>query len=162
MCELFYPYGHLLDAFYTSFEQMFSSEDVKKYLRSQDAVSTGFMELMENRQSIQHSKQLPLGAALKAKQGTKSEGTCPKDTTGNNGETLAQWKEEYCVGYRHLDLADETTKNIAMVYVEKDIKLEKEKYMNASTWCVERAQPPLLLGIASGRSRTRHAFPNIE
>ena len=66
MCELFYPYGHLLGTFHAAFEQMFSSKGVTNRLRAQGAVSTSFIELMAHRQNNRHSKQTPSETALKA------------------------------------------------------------------------------------------------
>ena len=60
-------------------------------------------------------------AAMKAKQGTKSAGTCPTVLRGDDEKSLEAWKKEFCKGYRHVDLADETVKNIAMIDVSKDI-----------------------------------------
>jgi hypothetical protein len=135
MCELLYPYKHFLDTFYVAFEQLFSTDDFRAYLRSQNAATDHpeyeFIELMQKRQNVKLSKQLPLSTMLKAKQGTKKGGTCKKYTTSRTGKTLAQWKNEFCIGFQHLDLveeADETIKNIAMVYVGDDIKLD-DKYM---------------------------------
>ena len=61
---------------------------------------------------------------MKAKQGTKTEGTCPKHMTGHDKKSLDAYRREYCKGYNHLDLADETVKNVALVHISKDIRLK--------------------------------------
>jgi hypothetical protein len=126
MCELLYPYGHLLDIFHTSFEQLFSTEDIKEQIRRKGLVPHAFIELMGKRQTNQMLRQAPLGAAMKAKQGMNpnQQGTCPSGATGKTTGELERWKTEYCLGYHHLDLAEETTKNVAMVYLKDDIQLE--------------------------------------
>ena len=135
MCELFYPYKQFLRGFHSEYIQLFSTDDFRAYLRSQNAATDHpeyeFIELMQKRQNVKLSKQLPLSTMLKAKQGTKKGGTCKKYTTSGTGKTLAKWKNEFCIGFQHLDLveeADETIKNIAMVYVGDDIKFD-DKYM---------------------------------
>ena len=123
MCELLYPYGHLLDIFHTSFKQLFSTDEM---LREKGLIPSAFIELMGKRQTNQMLRQAPLGAAMKAKQGMNpnQQGTCPSGATGKTTGELERWKTEYCLGYHHLDLAEETTKNVAMVYLKDDIQLE--------------------------------------
>merc|ERR1711871_942723 len=121
MCELLYPYSQLLDGFQTSFERLFSIHKLTEYLRAQSA-ETNFMQLMQTRQRA-HTKAAPLMAAMKAKQGTKSAGTCPTVLRGDDEKSLEAWKNEFCKGFRHVDLADKNVENIAMIDVSKDISL---------------------------------------
>ena len=77
---------------------------------------------MQTRQNAD-TKAAPLMAAMKAKQGTKSDGTCPAQLRGDDEKSLEAWKKEFCKGYRHVDLVDKNVENIAMIDVSKDIGL---------------------------------------
>lgn len=72
--------------------------------------------------------QMQFGAVLNAKRASKVGRKCSKKTliTGDEEGKLTAYKNRYCKGIRYLNLVDEETKNIAMVYVEDDIQLEDE------------------------------------
>ena len=105
-----------------SFESLFSTRNLNEYLRAQQA-ETNFMQLMQTRQNS-HTKAAPLMAAMKAKQGPKSAGTCPTVLRGDDKKSLEAWKRKFCKGYRHVDLVDKNVENIAMIDVSKDIVLK--------------------------------------
>merc|ERR1711871_520266 len=123
MCELFYPYTQLLHGFHVSFERLFSTRMLTKYLLRAQNADTNFMQLMQTRQNA-NTKGAPLIAAMKAKQGTKSDGTCPTVLRGDDKTSLEALKSEYCKGYHHVDLVDKNIENIAMIDISKDIVLK--------------------------------------
>jgi hypothetical protein len=155
MCEMFYPYKHLLHSFHNGFEGAY---DINQALRKDIIIdnrnsraktthvtndASSLIETMMWKRETQNEKVSPLETALKMKQQrmkvAKQESSCPivrgsmsedkKKYFGTNTYTLDQYQDEFC-NYEHLDLADSRMVNFAMLYAGDDFDSNKYRYMN--------------------------------
>merc|ERR1711871_175026 len=125
LCELFIPYQHSMAQFYTLLESLFVKrippqssflETIERSLRKRsEAARVG-------KNNIQQMMQMKPKA---------EEATCTGGSKWKSAE-LQEKKENFCLGYNHLDLSDSNTKNVAVHYLKNDISYDDKKMFELS------------------------------
>eukprot|EP00501_MAST-03F_sp_TOSAG23-6_P001808 GSMAST32.ASY1.ANO1.1886.1 assembled CDS len=108
LCELFIPYNHAMTSFFEMIERL--------YMKPTQA---SFLETME--MSLDLRQQFPprlgknrnVGAMMQVKK-KDTKTTCSTGSRYGSRSKLARKKEDFCKGYKHLDLSDTRIKNIAV------------------------------------------------
>eukprot|EP00943_MAST-04B_sp_MAST-4B-sp1_P006627 g6627.t1 len=116
LCEMFIPYEHSMKKFLSMLED------------GSRVTHPSFLETMEqklhNRQYAYSSKvnnNNKMRSVMQAKPAPPPSPKCKKGTEFGPSE-LKKKKQKFCKGHNHLDLSDETSKNLALYYLYKDIK----------------------------------------
>jgi hypothetical protein len=125
LCQLFVPYQHSMKEFSNMMEDLVATPIQIK--------ESSFLETME-RSLHKRSNVGRLGKGngmqdiLKAKPGKtpKAEEQCKHADAGSTwtSDRLAQKKQDFCLGYKHLDLTSENIRNVAVHYLDEDIPPE--------------------------------------
>eukprot|EP00944_MAST-04C_sp_MAST-4C-sp1_P000810 g810.t1 len=129
LCQLFVPYKHAMQRFYTAMHWLFD-KNIDKNIRSERASLLQTMaKSLKKRQTIKSNRRLQnsinVASVLKGK-------TVSKDTNVCRGtrwapDVLEEKKRMFCKGYSHLDLANDNTQNIALQYLGKDLGLDDKE-----------------------------------
>eukprot|EP00942_MAST-04A_sp_MAST-4A-sp1_P004599 g4599.t1 len=139
LCELFVPYQHAMTQFYNLIELLFVNpmkaqqgsssflETLESSLRKRQLTATEKRLGNNMNANIQHTMQAkPATAKPKAEQQCNHEITSTKWTSDN----LAQMKQRYCSGYKHIDLSNTDVKNIAIYYLENDLSYDNKTMLS--------------------------------
>ncbi len=126
LCELFIPYNHAMTSFFEMIERL--------YMKPTQA---SFLETME--MSLDLRQQFPprlgknrnVGAMMQVKK-KDTKTTCSTGSRYGSRSKLARKKEDFCKGYKHLDLSDTRIKNIAVQYLKNDITLSDQEMFSLS------------------------------
>merc|ERR1711871_617308 len=125
LCELFIPYQHSMAQFYTLIESLF----VKPI-----PPQSSFLETME-RSLRKRSEATRLGKnniqQMMQMKPKAAEATC----TGGSKWTSAKLevgKNEFCLGYNHLDFSSTNIRNVAVHYLKNDISYDDKKMFELS------------------------------
>ena len=119
LCQLFVPYKHAMQRFYTAMRSLFD----KNIRRSKRAYLLPTMAKSFRRRQIKSThRHINVGSVLKEKTASQNNGACVG--TRWPPAALKQKKRAFCKDYSHLDLANDITYNIALQYLDKDIKVD--------------------------------------
>jgi hypothetical protein len=128
LCELFVPYKHAMRNFYSLVESLF--------MQPMKILTSSFLETMERslrkrsaakrvgKNNIQNMMQMkPMPKVVETKCTGGSQWVSSK---------LKKKKQDFCLGYNHLDLSDTNIKNVAVHYLKNDISYNDKKMFELS------------------------------
>ena len=122
LCQLFFPYSHVLVHFYNALEGLWSPAD--SFLEEGGTARLG--KAMRRRQwnAMPFTRKTPLQNTMLQKQ---MRGTNPPNQQCLKGSKfkvseLPGMKRMFCRGINHIDTTNPTIKNVALYYLEPDLK----------------------------------------
>ena len=118
LCQLFHPYGQLMDLFHKKFIGLFRAKDAAIILQAQKASTTSFIQTMAK---MRKSKR--------GKRGNKGPDVCRLKLASE--DEVNEKKKVFCSMYQPFDATDENRiTNVAMFYIREDIGHD-EKFVKA-------------------------------
>eukprot|EP00945_MAST-04E_sp_MAST-4E-sp1_P002509 g2509.t1 len=117
LCQLFVPYGHVLNYFYNGLKTLYEKPVPLLELSERSRLGKA---MLQRQQKV--GETLPVQQLMKNKQ-KKAPQKCKAGPTFGPTE-LANKKKLFCKGINHIDLMNPTIKNVALYYLRKDLPSE--------------------------------------